>query len=117
MQTRRVQFRETMLLCRDPIQRWGCEVRVVIKLSYGLTDTSRRTRYEFVIWAETRIAGRTADIEQVATVDRPAGIEAAAEIKSSLADGKADVQGHGASCVRCSYVTVHPIFEPRPDSG
>jgi hypothetical protein len=28
---------------------------------------------EFVIWVETRIAGRTADIQQVAMVDRPAG--------------------------------------------
>jgi hypothetical protein len=43
---------------------------------------------EFVIWVETRIAGRTADIPQVATVERPAGIKAAAEIGLSLADGK-----------------------------
>jgi hypothetical protein len=43
---------------------------------------------EFVIWVETRIAGRTADIQQVASVDRPAGIKAAEEIGLSLADGK-----------------------------
>jgi hypothetical protein len=43
---------------------------------------------EFVIWVETRIAGRTADIQQVAIVDRPAGIKAAAEIGLSLADDK-----------------------------
>lgn len=42
---------------------------------------------EFVIWVETRIAGRTADIRQVATVERPAGIKAAEEIGLSLADG------------------------------
>jgi hypothetical protein len=43
---------------------------------------------EFFIWVETRIAGRTADIRQVAMVDRPAGIKAAEEIGLSLADGK-----------------------------
>ena len=43
---------------------------------------------EFVIWVETRIAGRTADIRQVATVERPAGIKAEEEIGLSLADGK-----------------------------
>ena len=43
---------------------------------------------EFVIWVETRIAGRSADIQQVAMVDRPAGIKAAEEIGLSLADGK-----------------------------
>jgi hypothetical protein len=43
---------------------------------------------EFVIWVETRIAGRTADIQQVASVDRSAGIKAAEEIGLSLADGK-----------------------------
>ena len=43
---------------------------------------------EFVIWVETRIAGRAADIQQVATVDRPVGIKAAEEIGLSLADGK-----------------------------
>ena len=43
---------------------------------------------EFVIWVETRIAGRTADIHQVAMVDRPAGINAAEEMGLSLADGK-----------------------------
>jgi hypothetical protein len=43
---------------------------------------------EFVIWVETRIAGRAADIQQVAMVDRPAGIKAAEEIGLSLADGK-----------------------------
>ena len=43
---------------------------------------------EFVIWVETRIAGRTADIRHVATVDRPADIKAAEEIGLSLADGK-----------------------------
>jgi hypothetical protein len=43
---------------------------------------------EFIIWVETRIAGRTADIQQVATVERPAGIKAAEEIGLSLADGK-----------------------------
>jgi hypothetical protein len=50
---------------------------------------------EFVIWVETRITGRTADTQQIATVDRPAGIKAAAEIGPSLAE--ADVQGHGAA--------------------
>src|SRR5277367_4447165 len=43
---------------------------------------------EFVIWVETRIAGRTADIRQVATVERAAGIKAEEEIGLSLADGK-----------------------------
>jgi hypothetical protein len=43
---------------------------------------------EFVIWIETRIGGRTADMQQVASVDRPAGIKAAEEIGLSLADGK-----------------------------
>ena len=43
---------------------------------------------EFVIWVETRIAGRTEDIRQVATVERPAGIKAEEEIGLSLADGK-----------------------------
>jgi hypothetical protein len=43
---------------------------------------------EFIIWVETRVAGRTADIRQVATVERPAGIKAEEEIGLSLADGK-----------------------------
>ncbi len=43
---------------------------------------------EFIIWVETRVAGRTADIQQVASVERPAGIKAAEEIGLSLADGK-----------------------------
>jgi hypothetical protein len=43
---------------------------------------------EFIIWVETKIAGRTADIRQVATVERPAGIKAEEEIGLSLADGK-----------------------------
>jgi hypothetical protein len=38
---------------------------------------------EFVIWVETRIAGRTTDIQQVVTVERPAGIKAAEEIGPS----------------------------------
>ena len=43
---------------------------------------------EFIIWVETRVAGRTADIQQVASVERPAGIKAPEEIGLSLADGK-----------------------------
>ena len=43
---------------------------------------------EFVIWVETRVAGRTADIKQVASVERPGGIKAPEEIGLSLADGK-----------------------------
>jgi hypothetical protein len=43
---------------------------------------------EFVIWVETRVADRTADIRHVATVDRPPGIKAPEEIGLSIADGK-----------------------------
>jgi hypothetical protein len=42
---------------------------------------------EFIIWVETRIAGRTDDISQVASVDRPAGITAAEEIGLSPSSG------------------------------
>src|SRR5450631_3273886 len=43
---------------------------------------------EFVIWVETRVACRTADIKQVASVERPGGIKAPEEIGLSLANGK-----------------------------
>jgi hypothetical protein len=29
---------------------------------------------------------------------------------------RSDVQGHGASCACCSYVTFHAIFEPGADT-
>jgi hypothetical protein len=84
---------------------------------------------EFVIWVETRIAGRTADIQQVATVDRPAGIKAAAEIGLSIADGKTiigqiqrrvvemqfEVQAKlGQHCPNCQ--SLHKIKDSRPRS-
>jgi hypothetical protein len=47
---------------------------------------------EFVIWVQTRVAGRTADIKQVASVERPGGIKAPEEIGLSLADGKAVIR-------------------------
>lgn len=84
---------------------------------------------EFVIWVETRIAGRTADIQQVAMVDRPAGIKAGEEIGLSLADGKTimeqvlrrvvemqfEVQAKlGQHCPNCR--SLHTIKDSRPRS-
>jgi hypothetical protein len=43
---------------------------------------------EFVIWVGTRIAGRTANRQEVAKIERPASLGAMEEIGLTLRDGK-----------------------------
>ena len=43
---------------------------------------------EFVIWVEIRIAGRAADRQEVAKIERPASLDAMEEIGLTLQDGK-----------------------------
>ena len=52
---------------------------------------------EFIIWVETGVAGRTADIQQVASVERPAGIKAPEEIGLFIGGRQSRHQRYSAS--------------------
>jgi hypothetical protein len=47
---------------------------------------------EFVIWVETRIAGRTVDRQEVAKIERPTTLAAMEEVGLTLQDGKTVVR-------------------------
>jgi hypothetical protein len=83
--------------------KMGGEAYAVTKVDYGRSTLHGGCIMEFVIWVETRFAGRTADIQQVASVERPASIKAPEEIGLSLADGKVVIRDVQRRTSRCSF--------------